>query len=176
MFQGSFRMKPIFSVLGLFLILTLAIGLTFIACSDDDDDDDNKKTDDDDAADDDSADDDSTDDDDATDDDVTDDDDDDDDDDSTPPTSYISVRFRDFLTSSPIEGGDCELVSTTSGNSFDPPVASQSDAEGYCKFNEKKIKAQEPFAFKFSKTAYVTTYGFNYHSELEWSFGMISRV
>ena len=169
------------------LIGLLSMGiLTGCSCDDDDDDnDDNDAADDDETDDDDDNDtgDDDDDDDDTTDDDTTDDDtgdddttDDDtgDDDTDVAPTEPISVRLKDFITALPVANATCEIVRNSNGGSFNPPITTTSDSDGYCLFNQPPKK--EFFSMKVTKTGLVDSYFFNYSTDYEWYFYTVSNI
>lgn len=159
---------------GLLSILTL--GIFMASCSGGDDDDNLADDDDgDDTAADDTGDDDI--DDDTTADDTADDDVDDTTDDDTggPPTDLISIHIADFVSGANIAGAECELVRNDDGSSYDPPIVVTSGTHGYCTFNETAVKGQI-FSVKFSKAGYVTSYFFNYQTEVNWYFNVVSTV
>ncbi|HPM76771.1 MAG TPA: hypothetical protein PK961_06750, partial [bacterium] len=111
--------------------------------------------------------------DDTTDDDTTDDDTGDDDTD-VPPTDPISVRLEDFITGQPVSGATCELVRNSNGGSFNPPLTTTSDAQGYCLFNQ--TEKVEFFSMKVTKTGLVDSYFFNYSTGYNWYFYTVSNL
>jgi 5-hydroxyisourate hydrolase-like protein (transthyretin family) len=137
------------------------------ACGDDYDDDN------DDDNDDDTDDDDDNDDNNDTTDDDDDDDNDDDNDDETPPTDAIAAVLSDLLTGDPVVGATCELIKSSDGSSFDPPVTATTDSNGRCTFNQE---AKGFFSVKFTDAAYVTSYAFNFDAAMEWYFSLVTPV
>jgi len=169
------KAKHIYLLLAL-LVLMICSAMVAVNCDDDDDDDNNDDADDDDDDDDTGDDDNDTDDDDDdTGDDDTGDDDTGDDDTTvdTPPTEPIAIHVVDFLSGSNLVGATCELVNRYTGESFDPAITTTADVNGFCFFNP--VEKNEQYSAKFTLNNYVTTYAFNYDTQMAWVFSLVSN-